>query len=225
MTQFLIEYPQLPAPQRPRRPKWATAGRTPPMPSPDSTHAEFIKSNFGTIWPVHLAACSRLLMQLRARLDGDLDLALVLAVIGSRTRPQLWNARLADGGRMTRGQDHDDRQRPINMQSVAEYSGIPRETVRRKVAILQEKGWVARDGRAAGRDPRCGLRSGRGNKRHDRLSRGPDDSFRNGPGQRSGYAAGVTDRTEPCPRWRFSRVVRHAHRGRRLVRTDCAARS
>lgn len=35
------------------------------------------------------------------------------------------------------------------MQSIADYSGIPRETVRRKVLILERKGWVKRtaDGR------------------------------------------------------------------------------
>ena len=33
------------------------------------------------------------------------------------------------------------------MQSIADYSGIPRETVRRKVEILVQRGWVVRDGR------------------------------------------------------------------------------
>ncbi|MEN9289514.1 MAG: hypothetical protein RL317_1137, partial [Pseudomonadota bacterium] len=32
-------------------------------------------------------------------------------------------------------------------QSIADYSGIPRETVRRKVEILVQRGWVVRDGR------------------------------------------------------------------------------
>jgi DNA-binding MarR family transcriptional regulator len=33
------------------------------------------------------------------------------------------------------------------LQSIADYSGIPRETVRRKVEILVQRGWVVRDGR------------------------------------------------------------------------------
>jgi DNA-binding transcriptional ArsR family regulator len=35
----------------------------------------------------------------------------------------------------------------INVQSLSDYSGIPRETVRRKLNILLEKGWVERDER------------------------------------------------------------------------------
>jgi DNA-binding IclR family transcriptional regulator len=31
---------------------------------------------------------------------------------------------------------------PINLQSIADCSGIPRETVRRKVQALQRAGWV-----------------------------------------------------------------------------------
>ena len=34
---------------------------------------------------------------------------------------------------------------PINIQSLADYTGIPRETVRRKVSVLEQKGWIARD--------------------------------------------------------------------------------
>jgi DNA-binding IclR family transcriptional regulator len=33
----------------------------------------------------------------------------------------------------------------INALSIAEYTGIPRETVRRKVNELIQKGWVTRD--------------------------------------------------------------------------------
>jgi predicted transcriptional regulator of viral defense system len=50
---------------------------------------------------------------------------------------------------MTEGEDKNSSQYPINIQSVSEYSGIPRETVRRKVGVLQDKGWIIRnaDGR------------------------------------------------------------------------------
>jgi hypothetical protein len=106
---------------------------------------QFIQRNFNTIWPVHLAAFTRLLTQLRARFDGDLDLVLVLAVIGGRIRSDHWSSALVSARELTTNKDHEDRQYPINIQSVAEYSGIPRETVRRKVAVLQRKGWVTRD--------------------------------------------------------------------------------
>lgn len=121
------------------------------MPKKAEAQQEFIKANFGSIWPVHLAGFTRLLVQLRDRFDGDLDLALVLAVIGDRTRPGNWTPELLTYREMTRGDQDEHRQYPINIQSVSEFSGIPRETVRRKVAVLQDKGWVIRgtDGRLA----------------------------------------------------------------------------
>jgi DNA-binding IclR family transcriptional regulator len=36
---------------------------------------------------------------------------------------------------------------PINLQSISEFTGIPRETVRRKLEILIQKGWIKRDNR------------------------------------------------------------------------------
>lgn len=114
------------------------------MPTRDTEQAAFIKTNFGTVWPVHLVGFTRLLVQLRKRFDGDLDLALVLAVIGSRTQAEKWTPKLAELGQLTDRNEVEDKQLPINIHSVAEYSGIPRETVRRKVGILQQRGWVTR---------------------------------------------------------------------------------
>lgn len=105
---------------------------------------DFILENFGAIWPVHLSAFTRLLTQFRARFDGDLDLLLVLAVIGERTRPENWNPQLVSFEDLARRHDDERSQYAINIQSIADYSGIPRETVRRKVLVLQEKGWVHR---------------------------------------------------------------------------------
>ena len=115
------------------------------MPPKDAQPSAFIRANFRSIWPVHLASFTRLLLQLRKRFDGDLDLAIVLAVIGSRTMPELWARELVDLGHMTAGENTGGKQLPINIQSVAAFSDIPRETVRRKVTILQDKGWVTRN--------------------------------------------------------------------------------
>lgn len=115
------------------------------MPTRNTEQGEFIRANFQSIWPIHLAGFTRLLIQLRDRFDGDLELALVLAVIGDRTRPENWTPELLTYRQMTHGGSDEHRQYPINIQSISEYSGIPRETVRRKVAILQSKGWVTRD--------------------------------------------------------------------------------
>ncbi|MFP1632877.1 hypothetical protein ACLB6G_14180 [Zhengella sp. ZM62] len=111
----------------------------------DEKPEAFVRKHFGIVWPVHLAAFIRLLTQLRARFDGDLDLLLVLAVIGDRTRPENWSPELLTHRQMTHPGDDEHLQQPINIQSIADYSGIPRETVRRKVAVLQEKGWIIRD--------------------------------------------------------------------------------
>jgi len=119
------------------------------MPTRDTKQGDFVRRNFQTVWPVHLDGFTRLLIQLRSRFDGDLDLALVLAVIGSRTMPERWTPALTDLGRMTESDRPNANQVPINLQSVADFSGIPRETVRRKVKLLQDRGWISRaaDGR------------------------------------------------------------------------------
>lgn len=115
------------------------------MPMRETKQGNFLKTHFGIVWPVHLVGFTRLLVHLRTRFDGDLDLALILAVIGSRTQLESWTRELTEFGQLTNTFGSDGRQLPINIQSVADYSGIPRETVRRKVAILQDKGWLTRD--------------------------------------------------------------------------------
>lgn len=99
----------------------------------------------GSIWPDHLTGLTRLLVQLRERFDGDLDLVLVLAVIGSQSRPAPRPTEFASAPDMTNTQHKDESSKRCNFQSVSQSSGIPRETVRRKVSILQNKGWVSRD--------------------------------------------------------------------------------
>jgi hypothetical protein len=106
---------------------------------------DYIKANFGRIWPNHVETLTRFLIHCRRCFDGDLDLFLVLAVIGDRSFAS---------GIVSTGMDYRtfiDPQRertppqPINSLSIASFSGIPRETVRRKVQDLIEKGWVQRD--------------------------------------------------------------------------------
>jgi DNA-binding MarR family transcriptional regulator len=104
---------------------------------------ETLSARFGQIWPVHVERFSELLITLRQHFGGDLDRMLVLAIIGSRTLHQ----------RRAEGLTYDDFPKgnrsglpvnPINVQSVAECSGIPRETVRRKVRDLENMGWIER---------------------------------------------------------------------------------
>lgn len=101
-----------------------------------------LERNFGRIWPVHVEQFTTLLIMLRKVFGGDLDRMLVLAIIGLRTMPQ----------RRMDGLSYSDFQAglrsklpsPINVQSIADTSGIPRETARRKVRELQQAGWVER---------------------------------------------------------------------------------
>ncbi|MBK1706466.1 hypothetical protein [Halochromatium glycolicum] len=101
-----------------------------------------LKAHFGRIWPIHNNAFCDLLVTLRRHFDGDLDRMLVLAIIGSRT--------LKDDSIEGLCYEHFMRLErrgepaPINVQSIADHSGIPRETVRRKVKELLHTGWIIR---------------------------------------------------------------------------------
>jgi hypothetical protein len=104
-----------------------------------------IRSNFGKIWPAHVMNLTRFLIECRRTFDGDLELFLVLAVIGDRT----FSLRMADPAMdyetWQSGKGPYTKPEQINATSIALYSGIPRETVRRKVQELMQKGWVERD--------------------------------------------------------------------------------
>ena len=103
-----------------------------------------LTQNFGRIWPTHVNSFAELMITLRKHFRGDLDLLLVIAVIGSRTLP----SRRIDGlayEHFERGETLESPGDPINVQSVADCTGIPRETVRRKVRDLIETGWVSTD--------------------------------------------------------------------------------
>jgi predicted Rossmann fold nucleotide-binding protein DprA/Smf involved in DNA uptake len=98
--------------------------------------------HFGQIWPLHVEHFTELLITLRREFGGDLDRMLVLAVVGMRSLPP----QRVQGRSFAEFQAGDLAQqpRPINVQSIAETTGIPRETVRRKVAELEAAGWIER---------------------------------------------------------------------------------
>lgn len=89
-------------------------------------------------------ALCELLIVLRQQFFGDLDLMLILAIIGSRALParQTSNMTYAE---FISDNTKDRADQPINIQSIAECSGIARETVRRKVHKLEDLGFIARD--------------------------------------------------------------------------------
>lgn len=104
-----------------------------------------VQSDFGKLHARHVAALVRHLIECRRTCDGDLDLFLVMTIIGERT----FSARNVPSGMthsefVTEQMGHVETE-AINVQSIADYSGIPRETVRRKVEQLTAKGWISRD--------------------------------------------------------------------------------
>jgi len=88
-----------------------------------------------------------LMIDIYHRFDGDLIAAIVLGEIGVRNV----GAWLSDDGNDASAIEdqgrYSDVLRPCNALSIAESTGIPRETVRRRVEALIARGWVYRDAR------------------------------------------------------------------------------
>lgn len=106
--------------------------------------SEKIISHFGHIFPTHVEALCELLIVLRQQFFGDLDLMLILAIIGSRALPARQTSNMSYAEFIS-DNTKDRADQPINIQSIAECSGIARETVRRKVHKLEDLGFIARD--------------------------------------------------------------------------------
>lgn len=107
-----------------------------------SEGTRWLEQRFSDFWPAHTKAFAELLVTARRHFHGDLDSLVIMAVIGSRSLPAhglegLGYSEFRSGRRL------DDHAPPvINVQSVSDVTGIPRETVRRKVARLVERGWL-----------------------------------------------------------------------------------
>lgn len=98
-----------------------------------------------TIRPGHMEAVAPLMLRLRRDFGGDRDRMPILAVIGERElarRACPREPRLARLGRTGVG---GPARGGIDAHSLADGTGIPRETVRRKVSALAARGRVERD--------------------------------------------------------------------------------
>ena len=102
--------------------------------------AERFRDNYVRFQYAFAEFVSEHLTDLSREFRGDLQLPLILAVLGQRTL--LWQAEA-------------DRAREIGpppwtptmaAARIADVTGIPRETVRRKLTDLEARGWIARDG-------------------------------------------------------------------------------
>ena len=90
------------------------------------------------------------LLRLYRAFDGDMAEIIVLGEIAQRNASRLFGAGPANGGSRVGEVLRDPAQRqahlvPCNALSVAETTGIPRETVRRKVQKLIARGWIVRE--------------------------------------------------------------------------------
>jgi hypothetical protein len=85
------------------------------------------------------------LRDLYSAFDGDLHAALVLGEIGHTTTRRFTEAARHDALelRALESADLAPMVRPCNALSVSHACGMPRETVRRKVAALAARGWIA----------------------------------------------------------------------------------
>ena len=106
---------------------------------------KFAEKHFGKIWPIHVDGLISLLSRLRASFDGDLDSALILAVVGSAVLPRHKLPPNLTYEEFLKGESRRELTTPLNTHSIAQITGIPRETVRRKLSIMEDKGWAERN--------------------------------------------------------------------------------
>ena len=104
-----------------------------------------LADNFPQIAAEVLDPLVRFLQLARALCGGDADKFLVLTVIALRTtqHPEFRAVKPADP---TWDEGAILPSLGVNVRSVAESLGIPKETVRRKVQELVAAGWIAREG-------------------------------------------------------------------------------
>lgn len=104
-----------------------------------------VYKDFGKFWPVHVASLTKFLIECRKHFDGDMDLFIVMCVVGDRTFSEMRANKDIHFEDWQSSMENEIIPKDINTLSISEYSGIPRETVRRKVNSLIQKGWIARD--------------------------------------------------------------------------------
>jgi len=103
-------------------------------------HLDLLEKHLDIIHPAHVRAFLTLLTELRDVFDGDLDAMIILCAISVEVNGVGWEETLLASEPL-----EVVKILATNTKSIAEVTGIPRETVRRKISSMQEKGWVQRD--------------------------------------------------------------------------------
>jgi DNA-binding transcriptional regulator YhcF (GntR family) len=110
-----------------------------------SESASLLRDSYASVARFLLSPMVDFLAAGRTTFDGDLDRALIFLVVALRTveHRKTQDLRLED---VLAGQVESYHSLLTNVRSIAESTGIPRETVRRKVAALVDKGWLEKRG-------------------------------------------------------------------------------
>ena len=101
-------------------------------------------TRFGKLHARHSATLTRYLVECRRACDGDLDMFLIMAIIGERTFSARNAPESMSHSQFVSGTAGTIEALPINLQAIADFSGIPRETARRQLEQLINRGWVER---------------------------------------------------------------------------------
>lgn len=125
-----------------------------PMPTdlhmqPEQTRQLFLLINEFILWHLN---------RVRARFDGDLDCALILGEIAHHNVQKISSRHRAPNAMMNEAllqtqtvksysevPDIGELIKHCNAFSISASTGIPRETVRRKIQWLQEQGWIEKN--------------------------------------------------------------------------------
>jgi len=111
---------------------------------PQSPLLSLLRRHYPYVAKAFLGPVIDLLNVGRASCDGDLDKLLIVLVVGMRTAEdkRLLDLELDD---LLAGALETYPSLSTNVRSIADSTGIPKESVRRKVAALVEAGWIVRD--------------------------------------------------------------------------------
>lgn len=102
-----------------------------------------LRENYPAIAKDLLGPMLEILSAARSAFDGDLEKFYVLLVVAMRTVEDRRFADL-DPAKVLSGTMSDYPSLTTNVRSIADSTGIPKETVRRKVSALVADGWIAR---------------------------------------------------------------------------------
>ena len=123
------------------------------MSTPESASA-LLRGNYASVAKDLIAPMVDLLGVARSAFGGDLDKLLIVLVVALRTAEDP-KARDLNFDDVLSGELDVYPSLLTNVRSISDSTGVPRETVRRKVAELVAAGWIARDGDALSYTPQA----------------------------------------------------------------------